>query len=55
MTWLCGLKLVTLALFVVGGVWFGYLLGYVRGIRHEGKRLRRRLMIAGSRFANDDD
>jgi hypothetical protein len=55
MTWLCGLRLVTLSLAVMFLTWTGFLVGFVRGVRHEGKRLRRRLMIAGSAFARHDD
>lgn len=55
MTWVCGVRLSALLLFSCGVCWFGYLIGFARGVRREGKRLRRRLMIAGSRFAHDDD
>lgn len=55
MTWICGLRLLALALICCGFGWFMFLIGFARGVRHEGKRLRRRLMLAGSQFANGND
>jgi hypothetical protein len=44
-----------LGTFYGGSVAFAYLVGNVRGARRASKNLRRKLMIAGSRFAGGDE
>jgi len=52
MTWLCGIRLVTLSLIACGLFWVGMVIGNFRGRRAMRKRLKRTLDAAGSRYSD---